>query len=417
MELVRIATAGSVDDGKSTLIGRLLYDSKLIFEDHLEAIERASYQRGDDYVDLSLLTDGLRAEREQGITIDVAYRYFATPRRKFVVADTPGHVQHTRNMVTGCSTADLVVILVDARNGITEQTKRHASIASLLGIKHVVICINKMDLVGYDKRRFDEIREDFARFVSGLDVADVTYIPVSALVGDNVVERSVEMPWYEGAALLHHLEEVQVGSGRDLTNVRFPVQWVVRPRSFDLPDYRGYAGTVAGGVLEVGDDVIVLPSGRKTRIEAIETSDGPIPAVLPPMSVVVRLSDHVDVSRGDMIISADGEPTISQNISATICWMAENPVRPGMRLELKHTTRWTKAIVDEIRYRIDVNSLQRVRGAEELALNDLGRVDLRLSAPLFFDDYRQNRATGSIILVDGATGATVAAGMLVGHSA
>lgn len=416
MELVRIATAGSVDDGKSTLIGRLLYDSKLIFDDHLEAVERASYQRGDDYVDLSLLTDGLRAEREQGITIDVAYRYFATPRRKFIVADTPGHFQHTRNMVTGCSTADLVVILVDARNGVTEQTRRHASIASLLGIKHVVLCVNKMDLVGYDKRRFDEIREEFASFASGLEVADVTYIPVSALVGDNVVERSVEMSWYKGAALLHHLEEVQVGSGRDLSNVRFPVQWVVRPRSHERPDFRGYAGTVAGGVLEVGDEVVILPSRQSSRIEAIETANGPVDMAIPPMSVVIRLADHVDVSRGDMFVSPDAEPTIAKTISATICWMAEEPLRAGARFELKHTARWTRAVVDEIRYRIDVNSLHRERGSDELALNDLGRVELRLAAPLFFDDYRQNRTTGSIILVDGSSKATVAAGMLVGHT-
>jgi bifunctional enzyme CysN/CysC len=415
MELLRVATAGSVDDGKSTLIGRLLYDSKQVFEDHYEAIERASFQRGDEEVDLSLLTDGLRAEREQGITIDVAYRYFATPKRKFVIADTPGHFQHTRNTVTGCSTADLVVILVDARNGLTEQTCRHASIASLLGIEHLVICVNKMDLVDYDQRRFEAIADEFAAFASGLDVADVTFIPLSALRGDNVVERSVEMPWYEGTALLHHLEQVQVGSSRNLSNVRFPVQLVVRPRSKGSSNgTRGYAGTVAGGVLRAGDEVVVLPSRQRSRIAAVETADGPVPAAFPTMSVVVRLADELDVARGDMLCAPGDEPRVSDRVSATICWMSDKPLTQGARLELKQTTRWVHAEVAEVTDRIDVRTLERDGGTSELGLNDLGRVELRLASPLFFDEYRRNRSTGSFILVDGASAATVAAGMLTG---
>ena len=412
MELLRVATAGSVDDGKSTLIGRLLYDSKQVFEDHYEAIERASLQRGDDEVDLSLLTDGLRAEREQGITIDVAYRYFATPKRKFVIADTPGHFQHTRNMVTGCSTADLVVILVDARNGITEQTCRHASIASLLGIKHLVICVNKMDLVGYDQRRYEEIADEFAAFASGLDVADVTFIPLSALRGDNVVERSVEMPWYEGTALLHHLEQVQVGSSAISANARFPVQLVMRPQAGDLNGLRGYAGTVAGGVLRVGDVLVSLPSRQRSRIAAIETADGPVDAAFPTMSVVVRLADQLDVARGDLLCAPWSEPHVANEVSATICWMSEEPLIPGALLQLKHTTRWVTARVIDVTDRIDVRTLERNLDANDLALNDLGRIELRLSAPLFFDDYRRNRTTGSFILVDTASAATVAAGML-----
>ncbi len=416
MELLRIATAGSVDDGKSTLIGRLLYDSKSVFEDDLAAIERASSQRGDDHVDLAMLTDGLRAEREQGITIDVAHRYFATPRRKFIVADTPGHVQHTRNMVTGCSTADLVLILVDARNGITEQSRRHASIASLLHLSHMVICVNKMDLVGYDERRYEEIRAEFEEFASRLEIADVTCIPISALKGDNVVERSGEMPWYEGASLLHHLEEVHVAGDRDLDDVRLPVQWVVRPRSAEWHDFRGYAGTVAGGILSAGDEVTVLPGGRHTTVEAIESADGPIDKAFPPMSVVVRLADDLDIARGDMICGAGTNPTVAQEVAAMVCWMDESPLRAGARLHLKHTSRWTRAIVDRVEYRLDVNTLGRIGDVAGLELNDIGRVDLRLGAPLFFDDYRRNRATGSFILVDEATSLTVGGGMIIGPS-
>ena len=417
MELLRIATAGSVDDGKSTLIGRLLYDSKSVYDDDLAAIERASSLRGDDYVDLALLSDGLRAEREQGITIDVAHRYFATPRRKFIVADTPGHVQHPRNMVTGCSTADLVLILVDARHGITEQTRRHASIASLLGIGHMVICVNKMDLVDYEERRYDEIRAEFEGFASLLEIADVTFIPVSALHGDNVVERSVEMPWYEGASLLHHLEEVHVAGDRDLEDLRLPVQWVVRPRSAEWPDFRGYAGTLAGGILAPGDEVTVLPGGLMTRVVAIESADGPVKEAFPPMSVIVRLADDLDIARGDMICGGGTNPTVSQEISAMVCWMDRSPLRAGTRLHVKHTSRWTRGIVDRIEYRLDVNSLGRVPGVAGLDLNDIGRVDLRVAAPLFFDEYRRNRATGSLILVDEATNRTVGAGMILGVAA
>ena len=371
--------------------------------------------RGDEYVDLALLTDGLRAEREQGITIDVAYRYFATPRRKFIIADTPGHIQHTRNMVTGCSTADLVVILVDARVGITEQTRRHAFIASLLRIHHLVICINKMDLVDYDQRRFNEIREEFQEFATRLEIADLTFIPISALLGDNVVDRSKEMPWYGGSSLLHHLEEVHIASDRNLVDLRFPIQRVVRPRSSgaDLHDFRGYAGQVAGGVLEQGEEIMVLPSGFTTTIESIETADGPIKEAFPPMSVVIRIADDIDVSRGDMFCRPGSQPTIGQDISAMVCWMSDTPLRPGTKLGLKHTSRWVRALVKNLAYRLDVNTLVHDRNAPELGLNDIGRIELRTTAPLFYDEYRRNRTTGSFILVDEATNITVGAGMIL----
>jgi bifunctional enzyme CysN/CysC len=416
MELLRMATAGSVDDGKSTLIGRLLYDSKSVFEDQLESVERTSFARGDDHVDLSLLTDGLRAEREQGITIDVAYRYFSTPRRKFIIADTPGHTQHTRNMVTGCSTADLVIILVDARLGITEQTRRHAFLASLLRIPHFVICVNKMDLVGYDQRRFEEVRAEFQAFATRLEVADLTFIPISALLGDNVVDRSAEMAWYGGSSLLHHLEDVHIASDRNFVDVRFPIQRVVRPRAsadVDLHDYRGYAGQVAGGVLEVGDEIVVLPSGFTTTVEAIETADGPLSEAYPPMSVVVRIADDIDVSRGDMFCRPGNQPTIGQDISAMVSWMADTPLRSGTKLAVKHTSRWVRGLVQKVSYCLDVNTLTRDRHATELGLNDIGRIELRTTAPLFFDEYRRNRTTGSFILVDEATNITVGAGMIL----
>jgi bifunctional enzyme CysN/CysC len=414
MELLRFATAGSVDDGKSTLIGRLLYDSKQVFEDQMEAIERSSIARGDDYVNLALLTDGLRAEREQGITIDVAYRYFATPKRKFIIADTPGHTQHTRNMVTGCSTADLVLLLVDARLGPTEQTRRHATVASLLGIRHLVLCINKMDLVDFDRKRFEEIRREFDDFATRLEVHDLTCIPMSALQGDNVVDRSAEMKWYDGPSLLHHLEEVHISSDRNLIDLRFPVQRVVRPiSSSDLHDFRGYAGQVASGVLEVGDEIVVLPSGFSSKVEAIETADGPLSEAFPPQSIVVRLADELDISRGDMLCRPHNQPTASQDLSAMVCWMAEAPLRPGAKLAIKHTTRWSRVLVRDLQYRLDVNTLHRDQVAGELQLNDIGRVDLRTQVPLFYDEYRVNRATGSFILVDEATNATVGAGMLL----
>jgi bifunctional enzyme CysN/CysC len=416
-ELLRFATAGSVDDGKSTLIGRLLYDSKQIFEDQLESVERTSFARGDEYVDLALLTDGLRAEREQGITIDVAYRYFSTPRRKFIIADTPGHIQHTRNMVTGSSTADLVVILVDARLGITEQTRRHAFIASLLRIPHFVICVNKMDLVDYDQRRFNEIREEFQQFATRLEIADLTFIPISALLGDNVVDRSPSMPWYGGTSLLHHLEEVHIASDRNLVDLRFPIQRVVRPRSSgaDLHDFRGYAGQISGGVLEEGEEIMVLPSGFTTTVESIETYDGGLKEAFPPMSVVMRVTDDIDASRGDMFCRPGNQPTIGQDISAMVCWMSDTPLRPGAKLGLKHTSRWVRALVQNLTYRLDVNTLQRERQPGELGLNDIGRIELRTTAPLFYDEYRVNRLTGSFILVDEVTNVTVGSAMIVPH--
>ncbi|MHB1510350.1 MAG: sulfate adenylyltransferase subunit 1 [Acidimicrobiales bacterium] len=414
MELLRFATAGSVDDGKSTLIGRLLYDSKQVFEDQLEAVEASSLARGDEYTNLALLTDGLRAEREQGITIDVAYRYFATPKRKFIIADTPGHIQHTRNMVTGCSTADLVVLLVDARVGPTEQTRRHATVASLLGIRHLVCCINKMDLVDWDRGRFEAIRREFDDFATRLAVTDITCIPISALQGDNIVERSSEMKWYDGPALLRHLEEVHISSDRNLVDLRFPVQRVIRPiAASELRDFRGYAGQMASGVLQVGDEVVVLPSGFSSTVEAIETADGPIDEAYPPMSVLVRLQDELDVSRGDMLCRPHNQPSVGQDLSAMVCWMSEGALRPGAKLWLKHTTRWARALVKDLQYRLDVNTLHRDREATQLSLNDIGRIDLRTTLPLFYDEYRSNRSTGSFVLVDEATNATVAAGMIL----
>jgi len=414
MELLRLATAGSVDDGKSTLIGRMLYDSKAIFEDQLESVERVSRQRGDDYTDLALLTDGLRAEREQGITIDVAYRYFATPARKFIIADTPGHIQYTRNMVTGNSTADLTIVLVDARNGIVEQTRRHAFLASLLRVPHLLLCVNKMDLVGFDQGVFDAIRSEFTAFASRLDVSDLSFIPISARDGDNVVQRSANMPWYEGASLLHHLEQVYISSDRNLIDPRLPVQWVVRPQATSHPDYRGYSGRVAGGVFKPGDEVMVLPSGLSTRVASIETFDGPLDEAYPPMSVTVRLEDDIDISRGDMICRPHNQPTVGQDLDAMVCWMKEKPVRVGDFFALKHTTRWVRAVVRDIHYRLDVNTLHRDESAQSLDLNDVGRVSLRVTQPLFYDSYRRNRQTGSFILAAEDTNVTVGAGMLLG---
>jgi bifunctional enzyme CysN/CysC len=416
MELLRFATAGSVDDGKSTLIGRLLYDSKQIFEDQLEAVERTSHQRGDEYVNLALLTDGLRAEREQGITIDVAYRYFSTPKRKFIIADTPGHVQHTRNMVTGCSNSDLVLVLVDARNGIIEQTRRHAFISSLLRIPHLVLCVNKMDLVDYSKARFEELKAEFTDFAARLEISDLSFIPISALKGDNVVDRSSEMNWYDGPSLLRHLEEVHIASDRNLIDLRFPVQRVVRPISEELHDYRGYAGTVAGGVLEVGDEVIVLPSKIKSLIEGLDTADGPVQEAFAPMAVTVRLEQDIDISRGDMICHEHNQPTSGQDLTAMVCWMTEAPLVYGARLAIKHTTRWARARVQHLHYQLDVNTLHRDREAKQLGLNEIGRIDLRTTVPLFYDEYRRNRTTGCFVLVDEATNITVGAGMIIGPS-
>jgi bifunctional enzyme CysN/CysC len=415
-ELLRFATAGSVDDGKSTLIGRLLYDSKAIFEDQLEAVERTSRDRGDEYTDLALLTDGLRAEREQGITIDVAYRYFATPRRKFIIADTPGHIQYTRNMVTGCSTADLTLVLVDARKGIVEQSRRHAFLASLLRVPHLVVCVNKMDLVDYDRGVFDRVKADFRAFATKLDITDLTFIPVSALVGDNVVHRSAAMSWYEGTSLLHHLEEVFIASDRNLIDARFPVQYVIRPTSAEH-DYRGYAGTVAGGVLKQGDEVLVLPSGFTSRIRSIDTADGPVEEAFAPMSVTITLDDEIDVSRGDLICRPHNQPQVGQDLDAMLCWMTgQRSLTPGSKLAIKHTTRSARVLVKDLHYRLDVNTLHRDHDAPGLALNEIGRVSMRTTVPLFYDDYRRNRDTGSFILIDEATNGTVAAGMILGPS-
>ena len=421
-ELLRLATAGSVDDGKSTLIGRLLYDSKSIFADQLEAVERTSRERGDEYTNLALLTDGLRAEREQGITIDVAYRYFATPRRKFIIADTPGHIQYTRNMVTGASTADVALILVDARNGVLEQSRRHAFIAALLGIPHLVVCINKMDLVGWSQERFEEIREEFRAFAMKLDVHDLTFVPVSALHGDNIVGRSATMDWYDGPPLLHHLENVHIASDRNLIDARFPVQYVIRPISgtdADLHDYRGYAGTVAGGIFKPGDEVVVLPSGFSSRISDIRGPGGdPVEEAFPPQAVTILLEDDIDVSRGDLICRPNNRASVSSDIDAMVCWFSEkSTLTPGSRYVLRHTTRAVTASVEMLDYRLDINTLHRDETATALELNEIGRVRLRTQSPLMVDAYRRNRATGSFILVDPATNNTVAAAMIVGTEA
>ena len=415
MEFLRFATAGSVDDGKSTLIGRLLYDTKSIFQDQLESVEATSQQMGNEYTNLALLTDGLRAEREQGITIDVAYRYFATPKRKFIIADTPGHIQYTRNMVTGASTADLVLVLVDARHGVVEQSRRHAFLASLLRIPHLVVCVNKMDLIDYDEKAFQSVKEEFRNFAMKLDIPDLSFIPISALHGDNVVERSAKMPWYEGSSLLHHLEEVHIASDRNQIDARFPVQYVIRPQNEEHHDYRGYAGTIAGGVFKPGDEVVVLPSGFTSTVASIDSYDGSIAEAFGPMSVTMRLTSDVDISRGDMICRPNNQPTVSQDLQAMVCWMSElTELVPRMKLALKHTTRSSRVLVSEIQYRIDVNTLHRDEKPESLKLNEIGRVSLRSTQPLLFDEYRRNRNTGSFILMDEATNVTVAAGIIVG---
>ncbi len=412
MDLLRFATAGSVDDGKSTLIGRLLLDAKAIFEDQLEAVESTSASKGYDYTDLALLTDGLRSEREQGITIDVAYRYFATPERKFIIADTPGHVQYTRNMVTGASTADLGLVLVDARQGLTEQSRRHAVILSLLRVPHLVLAVNKMDLVDYDQETYNKIHQEFTSFASKLNIPDLEIIPISALKGDNVVTRSEHMDWYHGPSLMHHLEHVHVASDRDLVDARFPVQYVVRPKSDDFHDYRGYAGRLAGGVLKPGDDVLVLPSGMTSKIAGIDLFDQEVTEAFPPMSVTVRLEDDVDVSRGDMICRPQNAPKPSQDIDAMVCWMTTEPLRPRQKLAIKHTTRSGRALVKDIQYRLDVNTLHRDQETKELGINEIGRVQLRTTVPLLCDPYSKNRTTGSFILIDEATVVTVGAGII-----
>ena len=420
MDILRFATAGSVDDGKSTLIGRLLYDSKSIFADQLEAVERTSRDRGEDYTNLALLTDGLRAEREQGITIDVAYRYFATPRRKFIIADTPGHIQYTRNMVTGASTADLAIVLVDARNGLTEQSRRHAFLTTLLRVPHMVLAVNKMDLVDYSAEVFERICEEFSAFAARLDIGDLTFIPISALHGDNVVDRSANMPWYDGPSLLHHLEHVHIASDRNMIDVRFPVQYVIRPHAAtdaELHDYRGYAGQVAGGVLKPGDEVLHLPSGFSTRVRRIESAGTQVPEAFAPMSVTLLLDDDVDISRGDMICRPNNRPAVAQDIEAMVCWMSSEAVLARRsRLVVKHTSRTVKAIVTDLHYRIDVNTLHRDESAAQLGLNEIGRVRLRLTQPIFCDPYARNRTTGGLILIDETTNATVGAAMITDAS-
>ena len=412
-EMLRFATAGSVDDGKSTLIGRLLYDSKSIFEDQLESVERTSRDRGETTTNLALLTDGLRAEREQGITIDVAYRYFATPRRKFIIADTPGHIQYTRNMVTGASTADVALILVDARNGVVEQSRRHAFLATLLGVPHLVVCVNKMDLVGWEEARFEAIKDEFRQFAARLNIGDLTFIPMSALNGDNVVSRSENMPWYGGSSLLYFLEQVHVASDRNLIDVRFPVQYVIRPMDDEWHDYRGYAGQVASGVIRKGDEVVVLPSGFTTVIESIDTMDGELDEAFAPQSITVRLRDDIDISRGDMLCRPDNRPTVTQDIEAMICWMHEKPMTVGGLYRIKHTSREARMKVADLRYSIDVNTLHRDTGAHTLGLNEIGRVALRTTSPLFVDPYSRNRHTGGFIVIDEATHTTVGAGMVL----
>ena len=411
--LLRIATAGSVDDGKSTLIGRLLFDSKAVMEDQLAAVERTSKERGNDYTDLALVTDGLRAEREQGITIDVAYRYFATSKRKFIIADTPGHVQYTRNMVTGASTAQLVIVLVDARHGLLEQSRRHAFLASLLGIQHIVLAVNKMDLVDWDEERFNKIRDDFHEFAARLDIHDVTTIPLSALNGDNVVTKSDVAPWYEGPALLNHLEEVYVAGDRNLVDVRFPVQYVIRPQTREHADHRSYAGTIAGGVMRPGDEVVVLPAGKTTRITEISGPSGPVDEAFTSMAVSISLADDIDISRGDMIARPNNQPDVTSEFDATVCWMADGAaLEPGRDYIIKHTTRTTRARVTALDYRLDVNTLHRDKSATALKINELGRVTLRTQVPLLLDEYSRNPATGSFILIDPDNNGTVAAGMV-----
>ncbi len=410
-ELLRLVTCGSVDDGKSTLIGRLLFDTKQVFVDQMEAVEETSERRGDGYVNLALLTDGLRAEREQGITIDVAYRGFVTPRRRFQLADAPGHVQYTRNMVTGASTADLAVVLVDARKGVIEQTRRHTLITSLLAVPHLVFAVNKMDLVDWDESRFKEIERELDELTAALGVKDEVAIPIAALHGDNVVDPSDRMPWWHGATLLQHLEAIELTGDRNLEDRRFPVQWVIRPMSEEYHDYRGYAGQVAGGIWRAGDDVLVLPSGLRTRVGSVETADGPIDQATPGMSVTIRLEDAIDIARGDMLVDPKHQPETARLLEATICWMSERPLQPGMRLGVKHTTRNVRAVVESIDGVVDMETFEH-HVAEKMSLNDIGTVRLRLSAPIMVDSYDVNRATGAFILVDEATNDTVAAGMV-----
>lgn len=412
-ELLRFTTAGSVDDGKSTLIGRLLYDSKSIFEDQYEQIKQTSERRGEEGVNLALLTDGLKSEREQGITIDVAYRYFATPKRKFIIADTPGHIQYTRNMVTGASTANVALVLVDARNGVVEQTRRHAIISSLLQIPHLVVCINKMDLVDYKEEAFESIKDDFSAFASKLDVKDVSFIPISALKGDNVVNKSTKMDWYDGGTLMYYLENVHIGSDHNLIDCRFPVQYVIRPYSDEFHDYRGYSGRVAGGIFKKGDNVIILPSGFKSKIKSIDTFDGEVNEAFSPMSVTFLLEDNIDISRGDMIVRENNQPEVEQDVEMMVCWFHEKPMQLKGKYALLHTTNDVRCVIREINYKLDINSLHRNMDDKSIGMNDIARVKIRTTKPLFIDKYRRNRNTGSVIFIDEATNETVGAGMII----
>jgi len=413
MDLLRFSTAGSVDDGKSTLIGRLMYDTKSIFEDQIEAVEKSSKSRGDEHINLALLTDGLKAEREQGITIDVAYRYFATPKRKFIIADTPGHVQYTRNMVTGASNVDLAIILIDARKGVIEQTKRHSFIASLLQIKHVIVCINKMDLVDYSEEVYEQIKKDYLSFDAKLEIPDIRFIPISALNGDNVVDKSENMNWYQGPSLLWTLENVHVASDRDLIDGRFPVQWVIRPQSDQYHDFRGYAGLVSGGIFRKGEEVVVLPSGFTTRIKTIETMDGELQQAFPPMSVAMTLEDEIDISRGDMLAKVNNQPTVGQDIELMVCWLNTTPLKIGGKYTVKHTTNEARAIIKEVKYKVNVNTLEKNEEDKEVAANDIARITLKTAKPLLYDAYRKNRNTGSLIIIDDFTQQTVGAGMII----
>ena len=414
MELLRFTTAGSVDDGKSTLIGRLLFDSKAIFQDQLELLEETSKQRGEDDINLALLTDGLRSEREQGITIDVAYRYFATPKRKFIIADTPGHIQYTRNMVTGASTANLAILLIDVRHGVIEQTKRHAFIASLLQIPHVAVCVNKMDLVDYSEDDFNSIKKEFENFSSKLEIKDVHFIPISALKGDNVVDRSKNMQWYEGSTLMHLLENVHIGSDeKNHIDCRFPVQYVIRPQSKEYPDYRGYAGRIAGGVFKAGDKIKILPSGIDSTIKSIDTYNGKIEEAFAPMSVCITLEDDIDISRGDMLVREHNQPEIGQEMDLMICWMNNKKLIVRGKYTIKHTSQTARCIIKEVRYKMDINTLHRIEDENEIGLNDIGRIAIKTTKPLFFDKYSRNRNTGSVIIIDEATNETVGAGMII----
>jgi sulfate adenylyltransferase subunit 1 len=413
MELLRFTTAGSVDDGKSTLIGRLLYDSKSIFEDQYDAVRESSERRGEEGVNLALLTDGLKAEREQGITIDVAYRYFSTPKRKFIIADTPGHIQYTRNMVTGASTANVALILIDARRGVLEQTRRHAFIASLLQIPHLVVCINKMDLVDYSEETYEKIKQDFEEFSYKLNVNDVHFIPISALKGDNVVTKSESTPWYDGSTLLYYLENVHIGSDHNFIDCRFPVQYVVRPNSDDYHDYRGYAGRIAGGIFKKGDDVMLLPSGFTSKIKKIDTFDGEVDEAYPPMSVTLLLEDDLDLSRGDMIVRENNHPEVEQDLEIMVCWFSDRPLQPRGKYAVLHTTKEVRCIVKEIRYKLDINTLHRNEEDKTIGMNDIARVVIRTTKPLYYDPYRKNRITGSVIFVDEGTNETVGAGMII----